>query len=181
MNAPVFIIGCTRSGTTLMTHILNNHSRISILFESGFIPNVFARSRKKHLSDDELEHMLANTRVFQHEKLSLPEIITAFDKTDRTLFSLFDVVLKIKMKKEGKHRFGEKTPRNFLYLQEIFMMYPNALIIFMYRDPRSAYSSLKGHKLYRRLGAISRSPVGRSFYWNLSLKSAELYKNKEAA
>ena len=44
-NRPIFVIGCPRSGTTLLTLMLSAHSRIAIPPETRFLLSVFRRRR----------------------------------------------------------------------------------------------------------------------------------------
>ena len=45
--SPVFVVGCPRSGTTLLRLMLNAHPRLAIPPESHFIPLV-ARVRRRY-------------------------------------------------------------------------------------------------------------------------------------
>src|SRR5215472_17733908 len=42
-GAPFFVVGAQRSGTTMLRLMLNNHPRLAIPVESGFIPVFFSR------------------------------------------------------------------------------------------------------------------------------------------
>src|SRR5579883_3512400 len=44
MNPYLFIVGCARSGTTLLQRLLNAHPRLAIIHETHWIP-VFFRDR----------------------------------------------------------------------------------------------------------------------------------------
>ena len=45
MNPYVFIVGCPRSGTTLLRRLVDAHPHIAIIHQSRFIPNFFERRR----------------------------------------------------------------------------------------------------------------------------------------
>ena len=42
-NGPIFVIGCPRAGTTLLTLMLSAHARIAIPPETRFLLSVFRR------------------------------------------------------------------------------------------------------------------------------------------
>src|SRR5687767_5976471 len=42
-SVPFFVVGAQRSGTTMLRLMLNNHPRLAVPFESGFIPVFFKR------------------------------------------------------------------------------------------------------------------------------------------
>src|SRR5260370_3154585 len=44
-NPYVFIVGCPRSGTTLLQRIVNAHSQIAIMPESHWIPRLFDKRK----------------------------------------------------------------------------------------------------------------------------------------
>ena len=45
MNPYVFIVGCPRSGTTLLRRLVDTHPHIAIIHQSRFIPN-FSRDEE---------------------------------------------------------------------------------------------------------------------------------------
>jgi Sulfotransferase family len=49
MNAPVFVLGTPRSGTTLVAKVLGRHSQIFMPGETDFFDDIY--SRKKELGD----------------------------------------------------------------------------------------------------------------------------------
>ena len=49
---PIFIVGCMRSGTSLISHVLDSHSRITIFYES-YLYNYF-RSELRYYGDPQL-------------------------------------------------------------------------------------------------------------------------------
>jgi len=93
------------------------------------------------------------------------------------VMSLFDVILRLRAEDEGKRRFGEKTPRHFLHLRAISRFYPDARIVYMCRDPRSAHSSFKKSDLVKRMNAVDRSSICWSLYWNSSIRTLRRYSN----
>ena len=94
------------------------------------------------------------------------EIRDRLPKTDRNLRSLFDTILKLRMERNDKRRYGEKTPNNFCHLNVLLSWYPRAKVIFIFRDPRNTHSSFKHSPVYGELGFFFRNTVTRSLYWN---------------
>ena len=42
-KCPIFIVGCFRSGTTLLRIILNSHPEIWIPEETGYLPHIYEK------------------------------------------------------------------------------------------------------------------------------------------
>src|SRR3954468_16944552 len=78
-----FIVGCGRSGTTLLRAMLNAHPAFAIPGESYF-PVWFSRDRRRYghgdsFSIDLFHHDLANHNYFQHWQLPLDDVRSALE------------------------------------------------------------------------------------------------------
>ncbi|NCS28705.1 MAG: sulfotransferase [Microcystis aeruginosa F13-15] len=124
----VFVVGCPRSGTTLLQRILSTHSQLfSIQGETGFFSyqNIFS-PRRKHFG-------LPNKKLKQLFNNSVD--IVDFFARGVTLLS----------QENGGKRFVEKTPQHILHLPFIFKHFPNSSVIHILRDGRDCYCSSKSH------------------------------------
>jgi hypothetical protein len=176
---PIFILGMARSGTTLIRSILNSHPNIAIPRETSFfylLDEFLKKTRKNSISDynkNEFWKWYSNKRRFKYLDLDPSAVKRDIDfSRDQGYFkNVFQSVMDNHMKNKGKIRWAEKTPGHELYLNKIFEFYPDAKIIFMIRDPRAVYASLK------------KVPWGVQFVsvaikrWNSSLKILKTYKN----
>jgi hypothetical protein len=75
-------------------------------------------------------------------KVSKETIERKMRLSDRSVRSLFLVLLETYAEKVKKRRIGEKTPPNIHYVLAILKMFPNARIINIVRDPRDVVNSL---------------------------------------
>ena len=175
----IFIVGVSRSGTTLMRRILDKHSRIGIATENHFLGHLLPWEGTRHyfprlgdLHDDATVHALveliysgALQRRSRLRELSPywrwltskvpPEDIEAYvlasDRTDRGLFEAF---LRIYADRRGKAVMGEKTPAHLDYVDELLAWFPDARIVHCLRDPRAIFVS----ELRRRTGHAAGVP-----------------------
>lgn len=157
---PVFMMGCERSGTTLLSRVLDSHSRLSIYFESYYysifmkeLPYYGSLRRPSNL-DVFLKDFLALTRMQGDFTPSLEELKE--NLAGPTFESIFTTFLHLFALNNGKFRGGEKTPSNFYYLSEILQQHPQSPVLFIIRDPRDTILSIKNAFNSTLAGAIQQ-------------------------
>jgi tetratricopeptide (TPR) repeat protein len=115
-HAPIFILGLPRSGTSLTEQILASHPEIYGAGELDLVSHSVAR----HFFDPSRRHLL------DIESRLSSESLTAMAQ------AYLDVVLP---KAAPRPRFTDKMPVNYLWVGFILMMFPDARIIHISRDP----------------------------------------------
>ena len=142
----VFIVGCPRSGTTLLQQMLDAHPDIAIAPETHFMRQ-FWGSHKRYgdLTEDDNYNRLIK------DILNLPEFsemeldAQAFAKTawevERSYAAIFQLLLQKFAQKNQVSIVGEKTPNHVLYMPDIQTIFPEACFIHIVRDPRSVVNS----------------------------------------
>lgn len=135
--APFFIVGCARSGTTLLRTMLNQHSQLAIPLESLFMID-YLRTRKK-VDPLKLKRLLLR-------EYELKEWGIVFDERDFegcvSARDFIDRVHELYARHLGKVIWGQKTPRFIRYGDLLKQHYPAARFIHVIRDPRAVASSL---------------------------------------
>ena len=156
MNDPIFIVGNSRSGTTLVSRILKKHPEIYILNETHFMEE-FKRYRENlySISKDDIwklvNQMLTIQRKNYYRKLEYEEypkdakeIISVFqNRGQRDFATLNKVFLEFKAKRHGKKWAGDQTPRHVFYIRELIGWYPEAKFIQIIRNPCAILLSQK--------------------------------------
>ena len=147
---PFFIMGCPRSGTTLVAQLLNNHSRIAVFVESMYYPlfrpdlhrygDLRRASNLRRLIDN-FREMVYLHGLYQVEPPSTEEILAAL--VAPTFEAVLTTFLQLYALRQGKARCGEKTARHSEYLPEIQEKLPDSPIVFVMRDPRDAVFSIR--------------------------------------
>jgi hypothetical protein len=142
-DAPIFVIGAPRSGTTLLRIMLSSHPRIYIPPESDFIPRLYLGRARAAMSPEravrDVQTILANRR-FLHEWLGAPPDAAAFVAAlpELTPAALLDAFYRAYAAQHGAARWGDKSPiytRHVPLLAEIF---PCARFVHLIRDGRDA-------------------------------------------
>ncbi len=127
---PVFVVGMPRSGTTLAEQILASHPDVYGAGELQDIPDLAA-----HLG----EHGTGVGRIRYLASLNRQNITAAAENYLGTLLKRSPDALRV----------VDKMPTNFAYIGLISLLFPNAYIIHMQRDPRDTCLSM----YFQRFGA----------------------------
>ena len=160
-----FVVGYSRSGTTLMGQILGLNSEVFTFEEMHFFEQLWSQEdRLSNLSEEKSQSLAARLLAIQDRDFLTyadPElyreeangIISRMNQENLTAESVFEAFLVAKAKEKGASIPCEQTPRNVLYLQEILDLYPHSYVINMVRDPRDILLSQKNKWRIRFLGA----------------------------
>jgi len=137
-----------RSGTSLMTFVLDAHPRISMIFETFLFPilrpilplygPLTRRPAMVRLVDD-VRYVLA--RQGWDPPPEREELLQA--TATPSLASVYAAVLASHSRRTGSGRVGEKTPQHHAHLDAILDALPDAHVIFMVRDPRDTVRSTR--------------------------------------
>jgi len=168
-RAPVFVIGCSRSGTTLLYHMLLSSGNFAVyrmesqvfnLLEPRFRPLSSAANRRKMLK------AWYDSRLYTRTGLTPDEVEPRVMAECRNGGDFLRIVMEEMCRKQGVERWAETTPDHLLYIPWIKKTIPDALVIHVIRDGRDVALS------WEKKGQIRRLPLDRlrpamaaSTYW----------------
>ncbi|CAN5287924.1 sulfotransferase [soil metagenome] len=143
---PIFLIGCARSGTTLLRLMLDSHPAISCGGETKFLVD--------------LERTI--------ERYALP---TKFDQPRQywleRLRAYYAGIQLDYMHRRGKRRWADKTPLYTLHLPLLEELFPHSQYVHLIRDGRDVVASTRDRWGYRpALGTAWRK-------WTLYVRTAQ--------
>ncbi|MBK9055288.1 MAG: sulfotransferase [Chloroflexi bacterium] len=163
MDELVFIVGCPRTGSTLLRQILNKSERICITSETHFMRRLSRVGRQKKLAaygdlQDEAnvdrfldylysEQQATATGYWGWFNRTVPrprfkERLLASDRSERAIFALLmQVYVEARQDLRTDMILGEKTPTNFYYVPTLYEWFPQVKIIHTFRDPRAIFIS----------------------------------------
>lgn len=118
---PIFIVGCQRSGTTLLRLMLDSHPNISCGPESGFLENLV------RITDSDWQRL----SQFGYPKQYWYNAMARF----------FDGIQRDYATSRGKGRWADKTPKYALYVDFLDRLFPRSYVIHVIRDPRDVVAS----------------------------------------
>lgn len=148
-DRPIFVVGCPRSGTTMLSLMIHAHPRLAIPPESRFLTTTW---RKRHtfgdLQTDRQRRALARSCVgkgsrIRHLGLDRRETLEAILQAPPTIGSAFGTVFREYARKHGKQRWGDKRPLYFQEVDVLLRLFPDAQIVHIVRDGRANVASLK--------------------------------------
>ena len=177
-KSPIFLVGQQRSGTTLFTAMMSAHSRIGIAPETAFFRHWWAiRHWYGDLSDsDRFEVFWKDyTTVGRFPHLGLDadalkkRLVNENDGKDYA--SIYAHTLSAYAEENNKVRWGNKVP--YFSVQQVLDWYPDALVIYIVRDPRAVHASI----LKTPWG--SKNVVFQAESWSQMLKSFHGIKDRE--
>lgn len=124
---PIFVLGAHRSGTTLLRLILDSHPRIAIPEETGFL-----RSAANAKTIPGWKH---GPGWYHRLGVTDPEFV-------ERLRDFYVPMFEAHAAREGKARWGEKTPLHVWHLDLLEAMFPEARTIGIVRHPAAVVNSL---------------------------------------
>jgi hypothetical protein len=137
-----FVVGCERSGTTLLRLMLDAHPDLAIPPESYFIVDHYRRlSRYGTEGDVDLTVMAADLR--DHRWFSAWDLDLgglrgrgqSFPDAVRRIYETYAA-------QHGKHRHGDKTPAYVMHLPLLARLFPEGRFVHLIRDGRDVALSL---------------------------------------
>ncbi|MFG0251715.1 MAG: sulfotransferase family protein [Phycisphaerales bacterium JB038] len=138
-----FILGCQKSGTTWLQHLLNGHPEIACNGETVFVHTVLAP---------------LNEVVKKYNKAQKIGQAAQLDGADAQY--LFSVVFSLVLAKwglaEGITCVGEKTPEHSTSAEMLATVFPSARFVHIVRDPRDIAVSGWFHNLRQKGDAFHK-------------------------
>lgn len=175
----LFLVGCERSGTTLLRLMLNAHPQVKIPTESHFIADLIDKfGFKSKLTDVQIDEaisiVVSNQRWIDWElcKRELEERIRALEQPD--IIDIVNLVFAQKLENSQALYWGDKTPKYSNYMPDLEMMFPLSKFIHITRDGRDVcLSFLKTNWIGPWVSRIAPFWVNRVKAAHLSGRSLE--------
>lgn len=145
-QAPVFVVGCPRSGTTLLYHMLLSAGNFAIYRAESQVFNLL-EPRFGNLSVESNKRAMLKawygSPLFQKTGLNREEIEPLIMAECRNGGDFLRLVMEAMGRRQGTERWADCTPEHVLYLRRIKEAIPDALIIHVVRDGRDVALSLE--------------------------------------
>jgi hypothetical protein len=143
-TAPIFIVSAMGSGSTLIRLILDSHEGIGIPQETGFMR---AYQAHQFIPLKWSGRNWARRMGWSREEL------------DAELAAFYDRIFTRYIERQGKHRWGDKTPLHTWHVDGMARLFPDAQFIGMMRHPGGSVGSNMnrfGHPFNRAVTHVER-------------------------
>jgi hypothetical protein len=182
LQRPIFVVGCPRSGTTLVQCIISASDDAFSLPETHFYSEILpdlGLPLRAPLGPADLRRALG--RLDYSAEMRLPDDLRAWlgevvARGQLTPLALFETIVEqYRPVSDTGHRLRlvEKTPLHVLHLDQIGAAYPDACFVNVVRSPLDVTGSWRGTP-FARTGSIL-------FYarlWSHTIRSAEQYSRR---
>ena len=130
-----FVVGCPRSGTTMLQQALNRHPGVVIPPETAFLTCLLQSHRGQLTHLGQVEQDLGI-------RLDMPARRVKTESTGRVLFEQIAGKYLARIRRDGVTHFGEKSPEHLRRYSAIRRVFSDARVVLMHRDGRDVALSL---------------------------------------
>ncbi|MDV7142071.1 sulfotransferase [Tropicimonas sp. TH_r6] len=161
----IFVVGNSRSGTTMTGRMFDRHSEVHCFQELHFFEQMVETGSIRDpgdWSEDRLLAMLERLLTSERDVLFAPVVPGRYGADARAILdrsqardpvSVYGAFLQAEAERAGAIRPCEQTPRYLFQAEEILDAFPEARMLCLLRDPRSVLLSQKNKWRRRKLGA----------------------------
>lgn len=172
MRRPLFVLGVSRSGTTLLRVILDRSSGIAIPDESFFVP-LLARRHRRNVDADRFLDDVSRIPAIRAWGITAEEVapyVRPRSGTGEAVAAIFEAYAA----KAGKPRWGDKTPMYMRHLPVLERLFPDAQYVHLVRDGRNAAISFlqMPEGTYTRTWAHPQTPGEFACLWRMEVRDA---------
>ena len=140
---PLFVVGCGRSGSTMLRLMLDAHPDLAVPGESHFIPRL-RRRFPDPVPRDELAAALMRTPHFRHWKVAESSVWDRVRSLEAPGFAdVMEAAFLANADEHGKRRWGDKTPAYVHAIPLLHGLWPNARFVHLIRDGRDVALSYR--------------------------------------
>jgi LPS sulfotransferase NodH len=136
-DAPLFVVGVPRSGTSLLYGLLNQHPQIGLLYE-GDLPLLWPMFLKRRSKAEWLERWNFWSAAVERHRVDLRAIPDGISDVKTATETAYRQVARQK----GAAIWGCKSPNQYDTLENVAEMFPDARFVILWRDPADVCRSM---------------------------------------
>ena len=172
MTLPLFVLGVSRSGTTLLRVILDRSPGIAIPDESFFVP-LLARRHGRRVDAERFLDDLARITTVRAWGIR-PEDVAPRVRSGMPTGDAIAAILETYAEHARKPRWGDKTPMYMRHLPLLERLFPDAQYVHLVRDGRDAALSFleMPEETFTRTWAHPTTPAQFACLWRREVSDA---------
>lgn len=144
-SQPLFLVGCSRSGTTLLQSLLAAHPDVASFRESKFFHYGIPEYEPRRLALGLISRRLKpRMEIYFRDELERPELLKNLPQLIFLGYYTrkFMAIMSLLTQEQGKHIFLEKTPDHIYQIEYIEKLIPEARFIHLVRNGVDVVASL---------------------------------------
>jgi hypothetical protein len=166
VNPYVFVVGCPRSGTTLLQRLLDAHRQLAVINETLWITREANRGR---VTTDLVARLFEYPR-FQRLDLGRTEVERVLEDDPSISYPDFvSQIFDLYGDRQGKPFVGDKSPGYVRRMARLHALWPHARYVHLIRDGRDVGLSVadwkKAERVVGRLATWTQDPVATTALW----------------
>ena len=141
----VFVVGCPRSGTTLLNSMLMSDPSFAVYEAETLLLDVCGPRYGSLQRERNWQRFLKDwfrSKQFQRSGLTQGQFMQAAAAHRDNLARLLGAFMRAVADQQQVHRWADSTPSNVFHLRRIAAVFPAARVVHMIRDPRAVALSL---------------------------------------
>jgi hypothetical protein len=138
-NAPVFVLGCPRSGTTVLYHMLLSAGNFAVYRTESNVFSILQPRFGNFGSENnrrELLRVWLKSRLFRDSGLDAGDISEKIMHDCHSAGDFLRILMEETARHQGVERWADSTPDHLLYIPQIKREVPRALVVHIIRDGR---------------------------------------------
>lgn len=157
---PVFITGVYRSGTTLITRVLDLHSQLAVTYDSvQYLRFYYDQYDKPSSQFEEIVSSVADRLRDRYSiELDVDSILSRITGDGPVTHArIYNSIMKELLVPNKKVRWGEKSVLEWTAIPEFLTMFPRGKVLHVIRDPRDVLASYRENTIeeqHRYLDAV---------------------------
>jgi Sulfotransferase family len=168
-KAPVFVLGCPRSGTTLLYYMILSSGGFAVYPEESHVFNMIVPKFGNLASRRSRERLMKRwlqSIYFQHSGLDAQPIEKKIVEECHSGGDFLQIVMEEIARKQNVERWADTTPEHLLYIPAIQKAFPDALIVHSIRDGRDVALSMNKRPWIRNFFLDKRDTLMvQGLYW----------------
>lgn len=180
MDHRIFLVGCSRSGTTLLQSIIASHPRLTSFPETDFFRRIDLHPRRRHLvrlglamgTERKRLKKILRDNALEHRIGDLGRQPLTFRGSVNAYIHWLDEIARAR----GKTGWVEKTPLHLLSIPRISRYVPDARFVHVLRKGTDVVASIRDRALKRGGDFASQQHVDYGIaLWNRCMAEHEKY------
>jgi hypothetical protein len=172
VSPPLILLGVSRSGTTLLRVILDRSPGLAIPDESFFVP-LLARRHGRTVDAERFLDDVARIGMIRDWGVRVADVaprVRSGMRTGAAIAAIYEAYAE----REGKPRWGDKTPMYMRHLPLLEELFPDAQYVHLVRDGRDAALSFEQmpEGTFTRTWAHPTTPAQFACLWRKEVSAA---------